>query len=116
MATDNNSLFDLEQKSEKPAVKAASGQKAPVQYFVNSTQTDQAVIGPDGASRVIPPKSYVHRSQFGNPTLPDKCARKGLFVGVRNEKSIKVAGDIHRKLIVGGPLNNSRGFYERGGV
>ena len=113
--SDTTTGFELKQKStSNPKAKATVGQRAPVQYFINSTKVDQAVLGPDGASRAIPPASYVHRSQFGNPTLPDKCVKKGLFVGVRNEKSIVTAGTLHRKLIVGGPLNNARGEYSRG--
>lgn len=115
MTNSDTTGFDLQKKSNsKPTQKVTAGQKEAVQYFINSTDTDQAIIGPDGASRVIPPASFVHRSQFGNPNLPDKCARKGIFVGVRNEKSISTAGTIHRKLIVGGPLNNSKGYYQRG--
>ncbi len=88
-------------------------QKAPAQYFMNATKVDQSVIGPDGHSRCCPPKSYIHRSQFGHAGLPEKCAKVGIFVGVRNLESIKLAGSRDRKLIVGGELNNAKGHYHR---
>ncbi len=88
-------------------------QKAPAQYFLNATKVDQSVIGPDGSSRCVPPQSYIHRSQFGNPGLPEKCQKVGIFVGVRNLDHIRLSGSRDRKLIIGGELNNAKGHYHR---
>ncbi len=109
--THNQPPKQAQRRPDKP--EGPPAQRAPAQYFMNATQVDQSVIGPDGSSRVCPPKSYIHRSQFGNPGLPEKCQRVGIFVGVRNLDSIALAGSRDRKLIVGGELNNAKGHYHR---
>lgn len=108
-------MTDTYDFSEPAATRAENTrQTTGAQYYLNpSKKIDQAVLGPDGASRLVPPGCYVHVSQFGNPNLPEKAAKRGIFVAVKNEEKIRIAGDRDRKLIVGGHLNNARGHYHR---
>ena len=112
--TGNNNSNSGKGKGKDDSRKAAP-QVAPIQYFLNATKVDQAVLGVDGSSRLVPPMCYVHISQFGNPMLPLKCQRVGIFVGVRDSAKVKIAGDRDKKLVVGGPHNNARGHYHRDG-
>ena len=101
-------------KTKKVSLKPASPdapKKETSGYYRNVSRMDQVVTGPDGSTRVIPPRGIVHKDQARSIHLVDSPAVRGRsFLSIRNLDIVKEDSS-KRILVVGGPENNARGAY-----
>lgn len=104
---DKSSAPEAPKKPEMPTT-GSDG----VVYYRNISGKPQGVVGPDSASRTCPPGAFIHISQFQNTRMPDKAAKIGHFLRIKKQEIVAKAAS-KKTLVIGGPLNNAKGTYNR---